>query len=111
MYWGRYGGEGEGAHPALEGPEREYLKAVTGAGGESSRGVLRKCGVFVSWGGGGGKGRKEVGMRVVLQEFRLARPGPGGEWGGEGEEGGEVRKVSGELRVMSSWLGFHVYVW
>lgn len=94
MYWGRYGGEGEGAHPALEGPEREYLKAVTGPGGEGSRGVLRKCG-FLFHGEeeveDERKGRKEVGMRVVLQEFRLARPGPGGE-GGEGGEWGERGK-------------------
>ena len=57
---------------------RGLTKAVTGPGGEASRGVLKKCGF--RWFGeeevcNERKGAKEKGLRVVLEEFRLARPG------------------------------------
>ena len=73
MYWERYAD----GHPVLYGDERGYLNARTGPGGEGSRAVLRKCGF--RW-----FGEEEVsderlgakeGLKVVLQEFRLARPG------------------------------------
>ena len=74
MYWQVYADR----HPALEENERGYLKAMTGPGGEGSRAVLRKCGF--KWFGeeemdDERKGAKEKGMKVVLQEFRLVRPG------------------------------------
>lgn len=73
-YWQRY----PDGHPVLHESERAYLKAVTGPGGEGSRGVLRKCGF--RWFREDEvcderKGAKEKGLSVVLQEFRLARPG------------------------------------
>ena len=73
MYWERYAD----GHPVLYGDERGYLNARTGPGGEGSRAVLRKCGFRLF-------GEEEVsderlgakeGLKVVLQEFRLARPG------------------------------------
>ena len=73
MYWQRHAN----GHPVLHGDERGYLKARTGPGGEGSRAVLRKCGF--RW-----FGEEEVsderlgakeGLKVVLQEFRLPRPG------------------------------------
>ena len=73
MYWKSY----PDGHPVLHGDEREYLKAVTGPGGDGSRAVLRKCGFRwfreeeVS---DERKGAKEKGLRVVLEEFRIARP-------------------------------------
>lgn len=74
MYWRKY----PDGHPVLEGEERGYLKAVTGPGGEGSRGVLRKCG-FRWWGeeevGDDRKGAKERGERIVLEEVRMMRPG------------------------------------
>lgn len=77
MYWERYGD----GHPVLGVEERGYLKALTGPHGEGSRGVLRKCG-FRWWGEeevvDERLGAKEEGMRVLLQEFRLERPGGGG---------------------------------
>lgn len=74
MYWQRYAD----GHPVLNEDERAYLKAVTGPGGDGSRRVLKKCGF--SWFGeeevsDERKGSKEKGLRVVLEEFRLARPG------------------------------------
>ena len=73
MYWERY----PDGHPVLHEDERAYLKAVTGPDGEGSRGVLRKCGF--RWFGEDEvcderKGAKEKGLRVVLEEFRLAKP-------------------------------------
>ena len=77
MYWQRY----PDGHPVILESERAYLKAITGPGGEGSRGVLRKCGF--KWFSEDEvddkrKRAKEKGMRVVLEEFRLARPGVGG---------------------------------
>ena len=74
MYWQIF----PDGHPVLDETERAYLKAVTGPGGEDSRGVLRKCGF--RWFGeeevnDERKGAKEKGVKVVLQESRLARPG------------------------------------
>lgn len=73
MYWQRYAD----GHPVLNENERAYLKARTGPGGDGSRQVLRKCGFRwfreeeVS---DERKGAKEKGLRVLLEEFRLARP-------------------------------------
>jgi len=62
----------------LDEEEKGYLKAVTGPGGEGSRGVLRKCG-FKWWAEeevvDERLGAKEKDMRVVLKEFRLMIPG------------------------------------
>lgn len=73
MYWERFP---EG-HPMLSDEERNYLKAVTGPGGEGSRAVLRKCG-FEWWAEeeveDERKGAKEKDTRVVLVESRLQRP-------------------------------------
>ncbi|KAL9064133.1 MAG: hypothetical protein Q9161_009071 [Pseudevernia consocians] len=74
MYWQRY----PDGHPVMDENERAYLKAVTGPGGDGSRGVLRKCGF--RWFGeeevdDERKGAKQKGLKVVLEEFRLARPG------------------------------------
>lgn len=74
MYWQRF----PDGHPMLHEDERTYLKAVTGPGGEGSRGVLRKCGF--RWFredevGEERKATKQKGLKVVLEEFRLARPG------------------------------------
>lgn len=74
MYWQRY----PDGHPVLHGDERTYLKARTGPGGDGSRAVLRKCGF--RWFGeeevcDERLGAKEKDLRVVLEEFRLARPG------------------------------------
>jgi RimJ/RimL family protein N-acetyltransferase len=74
MYWRRY----PDGHTVLDEEEKGYLKAVTGPGGEGSRGVLRKCG-FKWWAEeevvDERLGAKEKGMRVVLEEFRLTWPG------------------------------------
>lgn len=74
MYWQRY----PDGHPVLHENERTYLKAVTGPGGEVSRGVLKKCGFRMFREEEVCDERKEAkqkGLRVVLEEFRLARPG------------------------------------
>lgn len=77
MYWQRY----PDGHPLLPENEKTYLKAMTGPGGEGSWGVLRKCG-FKKFGEqeveDERKGAEEKGLKVVLEEFRLARPGGGG---------------------------------
>lgn len=77
MYWQRY----PDGHPVLHGDERTYLKARTGPGGDGSRAVLRKCGF--RWFGeeevcDERLGAKENGLKVVLEEFRLARLGATG---------------------------------
>ena len=74
MYWQNY----PDGHPVLNDDEKAYLKAVTGPGGDKSRRVLKKCGF--SWfreeeTGDERKGAKEDSLTVLLQEFRLARPG------------------------------------
>ena len=74
MYWQKY----PDGHPVLDDSEKAYLKAVTGPGGDKSRRVLKKCGF--SWfgeeeTGDERKGAKEDSPTVLLQEFRLARPG------------------------------------
>lgn len=58
MYWQRY----PDGHPVLHENERTYLKAVTGPGGEVSRGVLKSVGLGCS-------GRK----RCVMRGKRLSR--------------------------------------
>ena len=74
MYWQEY----PDGHPVLSDDEKSYLKAVTGPGGDKSRRVLKKCGF--SWfreeeTGDERKGAKEDSLTVLLQEFRVARPG------------------------------------
>ena len=74
MYWQKYAD----GHPVLYEDERGYLKAVTGPGGEGSRKVLRKCGF--RWFReeevcDERKGAKQKYLRVLLQEFRLMKPG------------------------------------
>ena len=72
MYWQKYAD----GYPALPEDKRAYLKAVTGPGGDGSRGVLRKCGFRWFSEEESGDERKEAkeDSTVVLQEFRLARP-------------------------------------
>ena len=73
MYWKRF----PDGHPLVDEEEKQYLKAVTGPGGEASRGVLRKCGF--TWYADKElseeeKGPEEKGTKVVLSEFRLQKP-------------------------------------
>ena len=73
LYWSKF----PGGHPTLNEEEKQYLKALTGPGGDASRAVLKKCGF--QWHAENElteeeKDVKEKGMRVILSEFRLQRP-------------------------------------
>ena len=75
MYWSKF----PNGHPILDEEEKQYLKALTGPGGDASRSVLRKCGF--QWYADRElaeeeKGAKEKGTKVTLSEFRLWRSQP-----------------------------------
>lgn len=73
MYWSRWPDGWEG----LKEQERMYLKAITGPGGDDSRGVLRKCG-FAKYGEDmvydERFGTKENDFMVALEEWRRPKP-------------------------------------